>query len=114
MAWEQRGNRTYYYRSVRVGGRVVKEYAGGGLMGLMGAEFEEDRREQRAMEQRRVRAERERWSDLERSADELNELADALAGVALALAGYRRHDRGEWRKRRVRGDDRDHPTGRAD
>ena len=114
MAWEQRGNQTYYYRSVRVGGRVVKEYAGGGLMGLLGAELDEDQREQRAVERERERAERERWAALEAPADELAMLTDALAGVALALAGYRKHARGEWRRQRVRGDHGDEQASQAD
>ena len=114
MAWERRGNRDYYYRSVRVGGRVVKEYAGGGLMGLLGAESDEEQREQRAVERERERAERERWVALEGAADELALLTDALAGVALVLAGYRKHARGEWRRRRVRGDDRDEQASQAD
>ena len=111
MAWEQRGNRAYYYRSIRVGGRVVKEYAGGGLMGLLGAEFDDEQREQRAAGRARERAERERWGDLERRARELGALADRLAGASLALAGYRRHDRGEWRRRRVRDDGGGGPEG---
>lgn len=114
MAWEQRGSQTYFYRSVRVGGRVAKEYAGGGLMGLLAAEDDEDRRQSRAATRARERAERERWAALEAPADELGELTDALAGVALASAGYRRHDRGEWRRRRVRGEDGVGPADRAD
>ena len=30
MSLEKRGNRTYYYRGRRVGGRFRKEYVGGG------------------------------------------------------------------------------------
>src|SRR5262249_9638864 len=33
---------------------------------------------------------------------ELDRLADLLFRAALLAAGYRRHNRGEWRKRRVR------------
>ncbi len=83
-------------------------------MGQLAAEFEGERREERAARRERERAERERWAALEAPADELAELTDALAGVALVLAGYRRHDRGEWRRRRVRGDNGDGPTDRAD
>ena len=114
MAWEQRGNRDYYYRSVRVGGRVVKEYGGGGLMGYLAAESDEDRRDERAARRERERVERERWAALEAQSDDMTELTDALAGVALALAGYRRHARGEWRRRRVRGDDAGGPVSEVD
>ena len=38
--------------------------------------------------------------DLERPTAELEDLADQLAATALLLAGYHRHDRGEWRRRR--------------
>ncbi len=30
MAWESRGNGSYYYRKQRIGGRVVSEYVGQG------------------------------------------------------------------------------------
>ena len=114
MAWEQRGNRDYYYRSVRVGGRVVKEYGGGGLMGYLAAESDEDQREQRAARRERERAERERWAALEGPTDELAELTDILVTVALADAGYRRHARGEWRRRRGRGDEGNEPASGSD
>ncbi len=114
MAWERRGNGDYYYRSVRVGGRVVKEYGGGGLMGYLAAESDDDRREERAVQRRRERAERERWAALEGPAVELAALTEALVTVALADAGYRRHSRGEWRRLRVRGDDGGGPADRAD
>src|SRR3712207_8716842 len=54
----------------------------------------------------RERAERERWAALEAPADEQDTLTDVLATVALATAGYRRHARGEWRRRRGRGEGR--------
>ena len=100
MAWEQRGGQTYYYRSVRQGGRVVKEYAGGGLMGTLAAEFDADARERRQHERSRLDAERERWADLDQQADRFGDWADALATAEFVRAGYRRHDRGEWRRRR--------------
>jgi hypothetical protein len=100
MAWDQRGNRAYYYRSVRSGTSVTKEYAGGGLVGVLAEQFEAERQEQRAYELERRRRERDCWADLERSARELDDLAELLMAASLTLAGYHRHDRGEWRRRR--------------
>jgi hypothetical protein len=45
VAWEERGGRRYYYRSVRRGGRVVKEYVGTGPLTEATVQLdEEDRR----------------------------------------------------------------------
>src|SRR5688572_22455785 len=101
MAWERRGNRSYYYRSVRSGTRVTKEYAGGGLMGAIGEQFDAEQRDQRAAERRRLQRGRAQWAALEQPADELDDLSDLLMSAALSVAGFRRHDRGAWRRRRV-------------
>ena len=100
MAWEQRGNCSYYYRSVRSGTRVTKEYAGGGLAGILAEELEVGQREKRTYEADRRRRERATWAALEQTARELDDLADLLMTAALTEAGYHRHDRGEWRRRR--------------
>lgn len=100
MAWEQRGDRTYFYRSVRVGTRVIKEYAGGGLAGILADEFDAEQREARQQAEARRRQQRARWADLDREAAALGMFADVLSTAALVEAGYHRHDRGEWRRRR--------------
>lgn len=100
MAWEQRGTGTYYYRSERQGGRVVKTYVGGGVVGALSAELDAEDRRQRADERRQQADERKRWADLERATRELDDLADGLAAVQLLTAGFHRHDRGAWRRRR--------------
>lgn len=100
MGWEVRGNRTYYYRSVRVGDRVVKEYCGDGLSGSRAAEQDAKERQQRHDERMRLRAERERWTELERSLNDLDDLTDTLVAAELLAAGFHRHDRGAWRRRR--------------
>jgi hypothetical protein len=48
------------------------------------------------------RAERERVEALDAPLVELDELVDLVVRAALAAAGYAQHNRGEWRKRRVR------------
>ena len=100
MGWEQRRSRSYYYRSVRSEGRVTKEYLGSGPAADMAATIDARQREQRTARRRRAAEERARWADLERPTSELDDLADRLAAAALLLAGYHRHDRGEWRRRR--------------
>jgi hypothetical protein len=53
---------------------------------------------ERAREDRR--AERERLVALDAPVVALGALSDALLATALVAGGYRRHDRGEWRRRR--------------
>ena len=53
MAWEQRGNRSYYYRSVRSGTRVTKEYIGGGHAASLIAQLEGIERDQQVQKRER-------------------------------------------------------------
>jgi hypothetical protein len=100
MPWKRRGNREYYYKSRRVGGRVVSEYFGPGTPGLavatLDAEAAEEREEGRE-------ADREGWAALERADREVRATFDdafAAFGRLMESMGYRRHRRGEWRRRR--------------
>ena len=99
MGWETRnGKGRYYTRSRREGGRVVREYLGSGelaecLASLNGA---------------RQKGEREQFTQQQ---TEANELAGLVTGfyadveremqAAFTAAGYHRHSRGRWRKRRT-------------
>ncbi len=113
MAWEtrKRGG-AYYYRARRVGGRVVKEYLGTGPLGELAALLtEEDRAERLA----KAQADRRRRAELDDVAQQVGEVCQAVDDVAaawLTLAGYHRHDRGAWRKRRAPKERRD--TGDGD
>ena len=100
MAWEQRGNRSYYYRSVRSGTRVTKEYIGGGRVASLIAQLDETEREKKTQRRERLELDRQRWAALERPMLELDELTDLLVTAAMMAAGFRRHDRGAWRRRR--------------
>lgn len=100
MPWKRRGDRQYFYRSRRVGGRVVAEYVGAGeLAELVAAGVEcgrASRRAARATERELRQAERE-WQE---AAERLVSDALGLATWIMQAAGYHRHDRGPWRKRR--------------
>ena len=102
MAWEkrERGGR-YYYRTRRVGGRVVKEYVGAGALAETAAERDRLERERRADDARRERAERERLAREEAPVAALDAAVTALTRAVLVVAGYHQHERGEWRRRKA-------------
>ena len=100
MAWDQRPcGRRYYTRSVREGGRVRKEYVGGGPVAELVAQMDALERQEREQERRERREERARHAALEAPLTQLCEATDLLAQVALVAADYHRH-KGQWRKRR--------------
>jgi hypothetical protein len=83
-----------------VGGRVVREYVGTGPLADLAAELDTEERWQREERRRAWREECERLEALEQSIEELCEASEILARATLVAAGYRQHNRGEWRKRR--------------
>jgi hypothetical protein len=100
VGWEkrERGGR-YYTRSRRVGGRVLREYVGGGLAGEMAAEADRMERERREAEERRQKRELERLEALAAPVLEVSEAAEILARAHLVAAGCHRH-KGEYRRAR--------------
>ena len=101
MAWEQRGHRHYYYRSRKIGGRVVKEYVGAGVAGQLAEREDETRRRNWAAERAALLADRAAFNSASAAHVELSRTTDAILTATLVAAGYHRHDRGKWRKRRA-------------
>ena len=101
MGWEtrQRGDR-YYTRSRRVNGRVVREYVGTGLAAELAAAEDATRRRQRAAEVAALRAAHAQIEAPAAALGEFDTLLDGLVAALLVGAGYHRHHRGEWRRRR--------------
>jgi hypothetical protein len=93
-------DRGYYYRSTRRNGQPRREYVGAGRVAELVSRLDELDREKRQAEAAAQRAEREEVEALDARLDELTDLADLAAEAALLAAGYHRHKRGEWRKRR--------------
>jgi hypothetical protein len=100
MAWERRRRGFFYYRSKRVGGRVVKQYYGSDPIGQLAADLAEEARARRAEEDAARRAEQARLEALDRPPEALNRAGTLLAAAALTAGGYTRHNFGPWRRRR--------------
>jgi hypothetical protein len=95
MAWEQRGNKTYYYRKQRQGDRVISEYVGTGELAQTAADIDALERELRHAQRRQRQARRA----LDAQVDQACRLIGALTYSVLLTAGYHTH-KGQWRKKR--------------
>jgi hypothetical protein len=100
MSWLSRRGKRYYYRSIRLGRTVRRVYAGTGEEGERAAAEDVRRREARRARDEARREEEARWAEAEAELDEFSRLTETLARAALLGAGYFRHDRGQWRRRR--------------
>ena len=101
--WERRERGGLYYtRSRKEGGKVVREYVGGDLIGELAARMDAEVRRLREKEKVIRREERECLDALAAPVEELCEAAEVIARAALLASGYHQHNRGEWRKRRER------------
>lgn len=100
-SWERRERGGLYYtRSRKEGGRVIREYVGGGILGELAAQMDALERERREERAARWKEEQDELDALQATVEELSEASDLLVRAALLASGYRQHNRGEWRKRR--------------
>jgi hypothetical protein len=99
MAWEQRGHHHYYYRALKVLGRVYKEYVGTGPLAEIAAERDALAREARADARESQRREQADMRALDVPVETFADSLETLTRASLLLAGYHRHH-GEWRMRR--------------
>jgi hypothetical protein len=100
MAWERRRRGSFYYRSKRVGGRVVKDYFGNGTIGELAADLAEEARARRAEDAAALRTEQARLEALDQPPAALDRACSLMATATLTASGYRRYNFGPWRKRR--------------
>ncbi len=100
--WERRERGGLYYTRSRKegGGRVVREYIGGGVLGEFAAQQDAEKRRIRKEEAATWREERKSMEALDKPVEELCRAAEILSRAVFVAAGYHQHNRGEWRKRR--------------
>ena len=102
MAWEKRSKRRYFYVSRRIAARVRKDYFGAREAAHLAADILAERKAVRLSERETLRADRARLEPLERMMNVLDASCSSLLAAELTLAGYHRHDRGPWRRKRGR------------
>lgn len=101
MGWENRQDgKKYYYRSLRIGGRVVKKYIGRGPKAVQAAREDELRRAKRAAAAAARRQSLEQFDRATEALEEFSRQLDILLEATLLAAGYHCH-RGCWRRRRA-------------
>lgn len=102
MPWKRIKKHAYYYRSVRVGGKVRSEYVGGGPFAELIARADALFRKQEAFERgRRLDERRERRQERREQLADLDawcRAVERVADLAMRAAGYHKHARGNWRE----------------
>jgi hypothetical protein len=95
--WQSRGGRTYFYQSIRHGGRVTKRYLGAGPVAEMAARLMTEARLAREADAAALRDRARALVPVDRVLDELDAPCRQLTEAALGAAGYaRRHY--EWKR----------------
>ena len=100
MGWEQRGRGSFFYRSVRIGGRVLKQYCGCGPAAEAAAREDAERRVARAAQQGSEQRRRQTYEAAVEQVAAVSGELDSLLQMALVAAGYHRHCRHAWRRKR--------------
>lgn len=100
MAWEKRKRGgPYYYRSRRMGARVIKEYVGCGAAAEQAAQEDAQTREEQNAAVKALREVQEQLDAVTAPLRQMCDDFDVLMKAVLLVAGYHNH-RGCWRRRR--------------
>lgn len=101
MGWKIRGGLPYYYRTIREGGRVRSVYVGKGPMAELAARVDAIKKQLGAELAATWTEERDQLEVTDRVGLASSALVDLVVGLALEAAGFRRHNRGDWRRSRM-------------
>ena len=81
---------------------MVREYVGTGPLAVVMAEADAEERARLMADREALRAEQEQSASIDTSVRELCEISSLMTKATMLLAGFRQHNRGEWRKRRAK------------
>jgi hypothetical protein len=95
-----RDSRGYFYRSVRHGKRVAREYFGNSPLAERLAALDEVERKEALQSRALQQQERAPLDELDARIKAVCSASDVVLREALQDAGYHQHARGQWRKRR--------------
>jgi hypothetical protein len=98
VSLEYRAGRPYYYRHVRDGEKIRKEYVGAGVVAELASEADRIERERDAAEKDRNERELELLEALIVPILELSQASEVLVRSELVGGGYHRC-KGEWRRK---------------
>jgi hypothetical protein len=101
MHSKERNGIRYYYRSVRQNGKPATEYVGSGPLAELKVRFEQAYRQQQSEEAATWRQEKQVLDVEEQQRAGWFDATEAIVHGVLAAAGFHRHRRGHWRKRRM-------------
>ena len=99
MGWDKG---KYYTKSFRRNGKVCRLYVGTGETAALAAGFDAAERKIREAERMRWRSMAAELDDLDAKVAAVAEFGELAASVSLIAAGYHKHKRFQWRRRRVR------------
>lgn len=99
MAWERRGNRSYFYRKERINGRVRSVYVGRGEVAVLIDQCERGRLIERKFKEHTIEKHRNKVELIDEAINELSEINHSLVDALFLINGFHRHKR-QWRKRR--------------
>ena len=98
MAWQQYGERRYYYRSIRHGDQVRKDYFGAGKGAQLASSIDALSQAEIKAERETARHERQIFGEAVSIMNRLNAWSDLLFAAAFLAAGFHRPRRHSWRK----------------
>lgn len=107
MAWETRGNNSYFYQKERIGGKVKSVYVGSGEVTVLIDQCEKLRRHEKNIERADKKHRKDLSDKIDEQLNELSELNKCLVDALFLANGFHQHKR-QWRKKRNGKNDNQH------